>query len=69
MPVMMKVASLQMDWCLECHRNPAQYLRPRYAVFTMGYTPPADQATVGAQLVADYGIHVNQLTDCSICHR
>jgi hypothetical protein len=35
----------------------------------MGYTPPADQATVGAQLVADYGIHVNQLTDCSICHR
>ena len=69
MPVVAKVENLQMDWCLECHRNPAQYLRPRDAVFTMGYTPPADQATVGAQLVADYGIHVNQLTDCSICHR
>jgi hypothetical protein len=69
MPVMMKVASLQMDWCLECHRNPAPYLRPRAAVFTMGYTPPADKATLGAQLVADYGIHVKQLTDCSICHR
>ncbi len=69
MPVVAKVENLQMDWCLECHRNPAQYLRPRDAVFTMGYTPPADQATVGAQLVTAYGIHVNQLTDCSICHR
>lgn len=69
MVVVAKTENLQMDWCLDCHRDPARYLRPRDAVFTMGYTPPAAQRTLGAQLVADYGIHVNQLTDCSICHR
>ncbi|MBX3013350.1 MAG: cytochrome c3 family protein [Caldilineaceae bacterium] len=69
MPVMMKVQTLQMDWCLDCHRDPAQYVRPREEVFTMGYTPPVAQATLGPQLVADYGIHVDQLTDCSVCHR
>ena len=69
MPVVAKVQSLQMDWCLDCHRDPAKYVRPREAVFTMGYTPPTDQATLGPQLVADYGIHVKQLTDCSVCHR
>lgn len=69
MPVVAKVQSLQMDWCLDCHRDPAKYVRPREAVFTMGYTPPDNQATLGAQLVTDYGIHVKQLTDCSVCHR
>lgn len=69
MPVVAKVQSLQMDWCLDCHRDPAKYVRPREAVFTMGYTPPTDQAILGPQLVTDYGIHVKQLTDCSVCHR
>lgn len=69
MPVVAKAQSLQMDWCLDCHRDPAKYVRPREAVFTMGYTPPTDQATLGPQLVAEYGIHVKQLTDCSVCHR
>jgi hypothetical protein len=69
MPVVMKVENLQMDWCLDCHRAPEKYLRPREAVFTMGYTAPIEQSVLGPQLVAEYGIHVNQLTDCSVCHR
>ena len=69
MPVVAKAESLQMDWCLECHRTPERFVRPREAVFTMGWQPPTDQATLGPQLVADYGIKVDQLTDCSICHR
>lgn len=69
MPVVEKVESLQMDWCLDCHRAPEKYVRPREAVFTMGYVPPSNQETVGPQLVAEYGIHTNQLTDCSVCHR
>lgn len=69
MPVVAKAETLQMSWCLDCHRDPAQYIRPRTEVFTMGWTPPAGQATRGAQLVAEYGIHVAQLTDCSVCHR
>jgi len=69
MPVVAKVESLQMDWCLDCHRAPEKYLRPRDAVFSMGYTPTEDQSILGPQLVQAYGVHVNQLTDCSICHR
>ena len=29
MPLMYQENSLQMQWCLDCHRNPAQNLRPR----------------------------------------
>lgn len=69
MPVVAKVQTLQMSWCLDCHRNPEKYIRPREAVFTMGYKPTVAQATLGPQLVAQYGVHTKQLTDCSICHR
>jgi hypothetical protein len=69
MAVVAKTENLQMDWCLDCHRAPEQYIRPRNEVFTMGWEPPADQAALGPQLVAEYGIHVDQLTDCSVCHR
>ena len=69
MPVVAKAVSLHMEWCLECHRAPEQFIRPRAEVLTMGWQPPVDQATLGAQLVTDYDIAVDQLTDCSICHR
>ena len=31
MPLMLQENSLQMEWCLNCHRNPAKYVRPREA--------------------------------------
>jgi hypothetical protein len=58
-----------MEWCLDCHRAPEKYLRPRAAVFTMGYKPEGDQLETGKKLVQDYHINVKQLTNCSICHR
>lgn len=64
-----KTESLRMDWCLACHRAPEEFVRPREQVFTMGWQSPADQATLGPQLVTEYGIKVDQLADCSICHR
>ena len=33
-------ASLQMEWCLECHREPEKHLRPRDQVFNMRYEQP-----------------------------
>ncbi len=69
MDVVAKTETLHMAWCLDCHRAPEQYIRPRDQVFTMGWEPPTDQATLGPQLVAEYGIHVAQLSDCSVCHR
>ncbi|MBI3960855.1 MAG: cytochrome c3 family protein [Chloroflexi bacterium] len=69
MPVVAKAESLQMIWCLDCHRNPAAYIRPRQAVFTMGYQPPIEQSVLGPQLVSEYGIESARLADCSVCHR
>jgi hypothetical protein len=70
MTTAVKAHDFSMSWCLECHRNPANYLRPLDAVFTMGYQPAGDQQTIGAQLMQKYNIlPSSQLINCSICHR
>jgi hypothetical protein len=71
MPLMVQKASLQMEWCLDCHRDPAQYVRPREAVFQMGYTPEGgNQRAVGERLVSEYKIaDARHMTSCSVCHR
>jgi hypothetical protein len=67
MPLMRQEASLQMEWCVNCHRNPEQYVRPRDQVFSVDYQVPDNQAELGAKLVAEY--HIQKLTSCSTCHR
>ena len=62
-----QASSLQMEWCLDCHRHPQNYVRPREAVFSMGYQPAEPQAVLGARLVKEYDIQ--SLTSCSTCHR
>jgi len=67
MPLTFQQNSLQMEWCLNCHRNPENYVRPRSEVFTMGYRPEVPQSVIGPMLVKEYGIRGN--TSCSTCHR
>ena len=67
MPLMWQEASLTMEWCLECHRQPERYLRPRDQVYNAAYQPPADQLALGRSLAREYGIHTR--TSCSTCHR
>ena len=67
MPLTWRNASLQMRWCLQCHRNPERYVRPRSQVFNIAWRPPANQQERGAQLVREY--HIQKLTDCYTCHR
>jgi len=67
MPLMWQEASLKMEWCLDCHRNPEQYVRPRDQVFSVSYERPSNQAELGARLVAEY--QIQKLTSCSTCHR
>jgi len=70
MPLTWRVNTLYMDWCLECHRNPEQYIRPRQDVFKMDYVPPADQVALGRKLVKEYKVQSPRvLTSCSTCHR
>ena len=46
MPLMFNHASLQMEWCIQCHRDPAKVLRPRDQVFNMRYQPPSEDQPV-----------------------
>src|ERR1700751_981329 len=67
MPLMYQQNSLLMEWCINCHKNPAPNLRPRSEITTMGYRPAVDQAVLGPQLAKEYD--VNPSTSCSTCHR
>ena len=70
MPLMYQKSPLTMSWCLDCHRNPAAYVRPRDQIYNMAWEPPADDPGLGARLVQEYKIgSVDQLTSCSTCHR
>jgi Cytochrome c7 and related cytochrome c len=83
MPLMYNYASLQMEWCLDCHRDPGKYLRPRDQVFNMRYDPPSsskpltldgqlfiDQLSLGMHLVQKYNLRTERdITSCSTCHR
>jgi hypothetical protein len=68
MPITYQAATLYMKWCLECHKAPERYLRPRDKVFTMGYEPAGDQLTIGKRLKDEYHVRQN-LTECYTCHR
>jgi hypothetical protein len=69
MPLVWRTQSLEMSWCLGCHRAPEKYLRPRSRVFDMTWQPPPDQLEQGRLLLAAYQIDPRRLTDCSNCHR
>jgi hypothetical protein len=69
MPLTWKEKTLFMRWCLDCHRNPEKYIRPREEVFNMKYQPPEDQLALGRKLVKEYDVQVSRISDCSTCHR
>ena len=70
MPLVFQASSLQMEWCLDCHRNPERILRPHDQVFNMDWTTPANQAEIGKKLAKEYNIRSTyELTNCSTCHR
>ena len=83
MPLMYAEGSLQMEWCLDCHRAPEKNLRPREEVFNMRYQQPSsvhpvtvdgkkftEQIALGTYLLNKYHVRsVFDITSCSTCHR
>ena len=69
MPLTWKQNTLFMRWCLDCHRNPEKFIRPKEEVFNMKYQPPQDQLVMGRKLVKEYNVQVSRISDCSTCHR
>jgi hypothetical protein len=76
MPFTYQAESLLMEWCLDCHRDPAPHLRPRDQVFNMTWKPgdekdsdggPIGLRQFGNRLAQEYD--VKSLTSCSTCHR
>lgn len=67
MPLMHQAAPLTMQWCLQCHANPEQYVRPREEVFNSAYQKPTNQEELGKQLMEDY--HIQSKMSCTACHR
>lgn len=60
-------APLLMHWCLDCHRQPEKYLRPREEVTNMEWEARQPQLQLGNELVRAYDVHPG--TDCWTCHR
>jgi len=72
MPLTWKAHSLYMRWCLDCHEAPEKQIRPKDQIFNMKWEPPPDQLERGRQLMGEYQIsrqRLSQLRDCSMCHR
>ena len=69
--------SQSMGWCLNCHRNPQNFVRPLAAttpgekspVFDLEWKVPdgTTQGQLGLQLVKD--LKINPPKDCGGCHR
>jgi len=69
MNITYKAQPLSMAWCLDCHRQPEKYIRPKEEVYNYEYKQPKNQLELGEKLVKEYGIRKEQITDCAICHR
>ena len=72
--------TLLMEWCLNCHRAPEEYLRPKEEIYNIKWKAsdvtnpdtgePYDQITLGNKLKEEYQVRqASVITNCSICHR
>ncbi len=65
-----KEKAFEMRWCLDCHRNPDDWVRPEDKILDPDYEDGTkDHAALGAELVKKRGIRKEQLDNCSVCHR
>jgi ferredoxin len=66
MPLMYKQNTLQMEWCLDCHRNPAKNLRPTSEIYNMAWEKPAEDRPVWCAAGDDKtGVPTAQSVNCT----
>ena len=69
MRLMRSAQPIQMRWCLECHRNPEKFIRPKEEIYNMTWKAK-DQETLGRELVEKYKVRPPaEITSCGTCHR
>jgi hypothetical protein len=59
---------LTMQFCLDCHRDPAPHLRPSDRITDMAWQAE-DARALGTQLIKLNGIRLGEITYCYVCHR
>lgn len=70
MPAVYQENTLQMEWCLSCHKDPSQFIRPKSEIYNMNWKDSNLTADERAKLKEDYKIRSREmLTSCSTCHR
>jgi menaquinone reductase, multiheme cytochrome c subunit len=74
MEVVHQAQAMSMAWCLDCHREPEKFLRPREHVTNMNWDPISitgrSQIELGEELKLQYHVQGMQyMTNCSTCHR
>ena len=82
MPTVYQAASLQMEWCLECHREPERFIRPKEEIYNMAWNMDGDpenrlgenkrpeRLQRARELLREYRVRdVATITSCSTCHR
>ncbi|HEY0429597.1 MAG TPA: cytochrome c3 family protein [Pyrinomonadaceae bacterium] len=70
MPAVYQENTLQMEWCLQCHRNPENYIRPKEQIYNMEWKDGDLTTEQRTDLKAQYKIRSREmLTSCSTCHR
>jgi hypothetical protein len=66
MDIVYQSKSLSMSWCLECHRNPENYLWPKDKITNLDWKP-TNQLKLGLELKETYNVNPGEA--CSVCHR
>ena len=66
MKLVYKAETMQMEWCLSCHREPERFVRPVSEIYNTEWKAE-DQEALGAQLAQEY--RLRSLITCSTCHR
>jgi hypothetical protein len=70
MPAVYQENTLQMEWCLACHRNPEKFIRPKSEIYNMKWQDGDLDTAERDKLKADYKIRSREMmTSCSTCHR
>ena len=67
MPIMYQQNTLQMEWCLNCHRNPGKNVRPTSEIYNMAWTGPSELKPVwcAAKQSSKSGVPTAQDVSCT----
>jgi hypothetical protein len=61
------VAPLTMQWCLDCHTDPAPHLRPKSEITNMAWVPDGPRREIGGTILRE--LNIAPPVSCTGCHR